>query len=111
MIKLIDYTLFEKYGSKEIFISKDMIHTMQRNNDGMTNILMKGGGCHAVKETPEEILTMPDIEEGNKVIDWEQRRYEIAKHILPQTIISSNVKDAVWFADILIDELKRVDND
>ena len=103
--------LFEKYGSNEIFISKDMIHTMQRNNDGMTNILMKGGGCHAVKETPEEILAMPDIEEGNKVIDWEQRRYEIAKHILPQIIIDSNVKDAVWFADILIDELKKVDND
>ena len=103
--------LFEKYGSKEIFISKDMIHTMQRKYDGMTNILMKGGGCHAVKETPEEILAMPDIEEGNKVIDWEQRRYEIAKHILPQIIIDSNVKDAVWFADILIDELKKVDND
>ena len=56
MIKLIDYILFENHGSKEIFISKDMIHTMQRNNDGMTNILMKGGGCHAVKETPEEII-------------------------------------------------------
>lgn len=109
MIKLTDYILFEKYGSKEIFISKDMIHTMQRNNDGMTNILMKGGGCHEVKETPEEILTMPDIEEGNKVIDWEQRRYEIAKHVLPQILVNSNVKDAVWFADILIDELKKVD--
>ena len=47
----------------------------------------------------------------NENIDWEQRRYEIAKHILPQIIISSNVKDAVWFADILIDELKKVDND
>lgn len=111
MIKLIDYILFEKYGSKEIFISKDMIHTMQRNNDGMTNIIMKGGSCHTVKETPEEILTMPDIEEGSKVIDWEQRRYEIAKHVLPQILVNSNIKDAVWFADILIDELKKVDND
>ena len=44
-------------------------------------------------------------------IDWEQRRYEIAKHILPQVIIRSDVKDAVYFAEILIDELKRVDND
>ena len=26
---------------------------------------------------------MPDIDEGNKVIDWEQRRYEIAKEMLP----------------------------
>lgn len=109
MIKLIDYILFEKYGSKEIFISKDMIHTMQRNNDGMTNILMKGGGCHAVKETPEEILAMPDIEEGNKVIDWEQRRYEIAKHILPQMFIDepmNSAKNAVYYADALIYKLK-----
>lgn len=67
MIKLINY---QKYASREVFISKTMIHSMQRKDD-ITNITMKGGDGYTVKETPEEILAMPDIEEGNKNIDWE----------------------------------------
>ena len=46
--------------------------------------------------------------------DWEQRRYEIAKDILPHTIIEyygkgleRGVKDAVMCADALIAELKK----
>ena len=77
MIKLINY---QKYANREVFISKTMIHSMQRE-DGMTHIIMEGGCSYTAKETPEEILAMPDIEETNKVIDWEQRRYEIAKDI------------------------------
>ena len=106
MIKLINY---QKYVSREVFISKTMIHSMQREN-GMTRITMEGGCSYTVKETPEEILAMPDIEEGNKVIDWEQRRYEIAKHILPQMSIVQPVLSAeyaVKCADTLIKELKK----
>ena len=106
MIKLINY---KKYASKEVFISKAMIHSMQREDD-ITNITMEGGGGYTVKETPEEILAMPDIEEGNKTIDWEQRRYEIAKHILSKTFILGSPKgsanNAVRFADALIETLK-----
>ena len=106
MIKLINY---QKYASREVFISKTMIHSMQRKND-MTCITMEGGGGYTVKETPEEILAMPDIEEGNKTIDWEQRRYEIAKHILSKTFILGSPKgsanNAVRFADALIETLK-----
>ena len=106
MIKLINY---QKYASKEVFISKAMIHSMQRGDD-MTNITMDGGDSYAVKETPEEILAMPDIEEGSKAIDWEQRRYEIAKHILSKTFILGSPKgsanNAVRFADALIEALK-----
>ena len=106
MIKLINY---QKYASKEVFISKTMIHSMQRE-DGMTHIIMEGGCSYTAKETPEEILAMPDIEEGNKVIDWEQRRYEIAKHILSKTFILGSPKgsanNAVRFADALIETLK-----
>ena len=48
-------------------------------------------------------------------IDWEQRRYEIAKDILPHTILleyygkglERGVKDAVMIADALIAELKK----
>ena len=107
MIKLINY---KKYASKEVFISKAMIHSMERNND-ITDIIMEGGCSYAVKETPEEILAMPDIEEGDKAIDWEQRRYEMAKHILPRVFIFGNPKnsaiDAVSYADALIEELKK----
>ena len=106
MIKLINY---QKYVSREVFISKTMIHSMQREN-GMTHIVMEGGCSYTAKETPEEILAMPDIEEGNKVIDWEQRRYEIAKHVLPQMTIVQPVLSAeyaVKCADALIKELKK----
>ena len=106
MIKLINY---QKYVSREVFISKTMIHSMQRE-DGMTHIIMEGGCSYTAKETPEEILAMPDIEESNKAIDWEQRRYEIAKHILPQMSIVQPVLSAeyaVKCADTLIKELKK----
>ena len=59
-------------------------------------------------ETP--ILVEPYKEEGDKVIDWEQRRYEIAKHILSKTFILGSPKgsanNAVRFADALIETLK-----
>ena len=106
MIKLINY---KQYGSREAYISKTMIHSMERNND-ITNITMEGGCSYTVKETPEEILAMPDIEEGSKAIDWEQRRYEIAKHILSKTFIlgspNGSANNAVRFADALIETLK-----
>ena len=107
MIKLINY---QKYVSREVFISKTMIYSMQREN-GMTRITMEGGCSYTVKETPKEILAMPDIEEGSKAIDWEQRRYEIAKHVLPRVFAFGEPKYsaiyAVSYADALIKELKK----
>lgn len=54
------------------------------------------------------------IEEGSVAIDWEQRRYEIAKEVLASsfstpmegTSILSYVRSCVQVADILIEELK-----
>lgn len=54
----------------------------------------------------------------NKQIDWEQRRYEIAKNMLAAFLSNScpnvcgggpkrQASDAVEFADALIDELKK----
>ena len=90
-----------------------MIHSMERNND-ITNITMEGGCSYAVKETPEEILAMSDIEEGNKTIDWEQRRYEIARDIAAAIHTKPNVSGTllnynqiVAAADRLIRELKK----
>ena len=117
MIKLINY--YKQYGSREVFISKAMIHSMQRRGD-ITNITMEGGCGYTVKETPEEILAMPDIEESNKTIDWEQRRYEIAKEMLSVIYSDDNpqegedyltlqqaANEAVRYADVLIRELKK----
>ena len=106
MIKLINY---QKYASREVFISKTMIHSMQREN-GMTRITMEGGCSYTVKETPEEILAMPDIEEGSKAIDWEQRRYEIAKIVLsniPYGELKVSAQSAVRFVNALIEGLKK----
>lgn len=54
------------------------------------------------------------IEEGSEPIDWEQRRYEIAKDVLVSsfstpmegTSVLSYVRSCVQIADILIAELK-----
>ena len=110
MIKLINY---QKYVSREVFISKTMIHSMQREN-GMTHIVMEGGCSYTAKETPEEILAMPDIETAEKVIDWEQRRYELIRDFISARIIHKedklNYKEFIELhdlADIVIDNLKK----
>ena len=110
MIKLINYK-YDREG-EVIYIAKSSISEMKRiGKENMTHIWNKDSHPieYVVKETPEEILAMPDIEEGNKVIDWEQRRYEIAKHILPQMFIDEpmySATNAVYYADALIGKLK-----
>ena len=113
MIKLINYKNHE--NGQIVFINKSCIGGMVRDEqEGLTRVWGNGvAECayYDFKETPEEILAMPDIEEGGKAIDWEQRRYEIAKHILPQmsTIrpITAAAEHAVHYADALIKELKK----
>ena len=118
MIKLINYL---PHGViKEEYISKSSIDNMYRESefigDGFTNVCMNGGYHLRVKETPEEILAMPDIEEGSKAIDWEQRRYEIAKDIMAAIYTRPNAgaggalpnyNRIVASADGLIRELKK----
>ena len=122
MIKLINYL---PHGViKEEYISKSSIDNMCRESefigDGFTNVCMNGGYHLHVKETPEEILAMPDIEEGSKTIDWEQRRYEIAKEMLPviyyddkpqegedYLTLNEAAHEAVRYAEALIRELKK----
>ena len=112
MIKLINY----KYDSKGevIYLAKSSIAEIKRiGKENMTHIWNKDlhPTEYVVKETPEEILAMPDIEEGSKAIDWEERRYEIAKHLLPRVFAfgehKCSAKYAVSYADALIKELKK----
>ena len=108
MIKLIDYD--RNKDGEVIFLDKSIIGGMVRDNKNNVTRIWDNCINHIVKETPEEILAMPDIEEANKVIDWEQRRYEIAKHILSKTFIlgspNGSANNAVRFADALIETLK-----
>ena len=63
-----------------------------------------------------EVDLIPENAEGyqKREIDWEQRRYEIAKEVLAssfstpmeRTSILSYVRSCVQIADILIEELK-----
>lgn len=71
---------------------------------------------------------MRDENANANCIDWEQRRYEIAKEMMPQvfhelavafkagvrvenvegkTPMEATAERAVWFADALIEELKK----
>ena len=111
MIKLIDYK--DHKEGQIVLINKSCIGGMVRDEqEGLTRVWDNGVtecAYYDFKETPEEILAMPDIEETNKVIDWEQRRYEIAKHILPQMFIDEpmySATNAVYYADALINKLK-----
>ena len=112
MIKLIDYRNDEK--GKIVFINKSCIGGMiRKEQEGLTRLWDNGVtecAYYDFKETPEEILAMPDIEEGNKAIDWEQRRYEIAKHMLSYNVHYTPkvlAEKAVSFADALIEVLKK----
>lgn len=120
MIKLINYK-----GNKErkvIYFAKSVIGEMRRNDEeGVTYIWSNDlqPTEYVVKETPEEILAMPNIEEGSKAIDWEQRRYEIAKeisgYVYNDAFIANDdytpceliARDAIKYADALINELKK----
>ncbi len=56
----------------------------------------------------EEPAKVEPKEEPKKEIDWEQRRYEIAKELFcnyPQ--MECTAQDAVEWADYLIEELKK----
>ena len=118
MIKLIDYD--RNKDGEVIFLDKSIIGGMVRDNKNNVTRIWDNFINHIVKETPEEILAMPDIEEGNKTIDWEQRRYEIAKEMLPAIYyddkpqegeeyltLNETAHEAVRYAEALIRELKK----
>ncbi len=115
MIKLINYKNDSK--GEVIYLAKSSISEMKRIvKENMTHIWNKDSHPieYVVKETPKEILAMPDIEEGNKAIDWEQRRYEIAKDITAAIYTRPdkrgtflNYNQVVAVADGLIRELKK----
>ena len=121
MIKIIDYK--SSVEGRVVYIAKSYISDMRRNDiESTTSIWNKDSQPteYVVKETPEEILAMSDIEEDSKAIDWEQRRYEIAKEMLPviyyddkpqegedYLTLNEATHEAVRYAEALITELKK----
>ena len=112
MIKLINYKNDSK--GEAIYLAKSSISEIKRiEKENMTHIWNKDSYPieYVVKETPEEILAMPDIEEANKAIDWEQRRYEIAKIILLKLTqygeLRVSAQSVVRFVNALIEGLKK----
>ena len=97
----------EDFIEEPIYLNRSAIKMMVRNEEeGITNILISGieNATIAVRETPEEILSMPELPNG---INWEQRRYEIAKDILQSLNVSSYIKDAHLFVESAV---KQADN-
>ena len=115
MIKLINY----KYDSKGevVYLAKSSISEMKRiGKENMTHIWNKDSHPieYVVKETPEEILAIPDIEEGSKAIDWEQRMYELMRDFISARISRKedklNYKEFIEICDlvdIVIKKLKK----
>ena len=97
----------EDFIEEPVYLNRSAIKMMVRNEEeGVTNILISGieNATIAVRETPEEILSMPELPER---VDWEQRRYEIAKDILQSLNVSSYIKDAHLFVESAV---KQADN-
>lgn len=125
MIKIMDWGEKRRYEEpRPIYLNKNNIGGMNEchEEDGDFTVIWtkeERPVIYLVKETPEEILAMPDIEATEKVIDWEQRRYEIVKQMLPtvyEIAFEANdymppreliAEDAIKYADALINELKK----
>ena len=114
MIKLINYKNHEK--GQIVFINKSCIGGMVRDEQkGLTHVWDNGVtecAAYDFKETPEEILAMPDIEEGIKTIDREQRRFDLVSALFVKYNCSPDnlhylLNDIIPRADALIDELKK----
>lgn len=74
--------------------------------------------ARAIQDIAKELKSIRRENDRIKIIDWEQRRYEIAKECMANGLISqytpedADVKllahDAVLCADVLIEELKKI---
>lgn len=117
---MIKVTVTDGSHKSDLYIEKSDIYSMVRyEGENYTVLFRKNDKSIKVLQTPEEILAIPDIEPP-KTIDWEQRRYEIAKEMLPIIYVDDNPKEgedyltfqqaaneAVRYADALIKELQR----
>lgn len=111
---MIKVTAIDGSYKSDLYINKSDIYSMVRyEEENKTVLFRKHDKSIKVLQTPEEILAAHDIEPP-KNIDWEQRRYEIAKDILAATnsrltVHGSllNINMVLNAADALIKELQK----
>lgn len=96
---------------------------IERNDTGDFVDYIDSKGIERINMPMNYYWDFEDVEEVfNREIDWEYRRYEIAKDMMAAFLSNSNVavhgysaeehaSDAVLYADALIAELKRRGND
>lgn len=105
----------------------EIVDIVRYGSDGSYTVFRNGEG--ELKNLPVSFYeNYEEIEETENTIDWEQRRYEIAKEMMLQvfheltralqagakvegvagkTPMEATAERAVWFADALIEELKK----
>ena len=118
MIKLrnLNFENHPEITENVLYLSKSEISRMNRDeSENVTYITMKNNDfpSYNVVETPEEILAMPDIETTKKVIDWEQRRFDVISQLFVKFYPVSKdtlpyfLGDIIPRVDALINELKK----
>ena len=103
--EIVDVISYNKYTNTARNSELDWVSYI--DSKGMEHEHEKGLNIYWDFEDVEEVLSTD--------IDWEQRRYEISKNVLPCFRDGSNVwlsaeetaKCAVYYADVLIAELKK----
>ena len=100
----------------------EIVEIVRYGNDGSYTVFRNSEG--KLMNLPVSFFdNYEEIVEADKTIDWEQRRYEIARNILPTAAISVNASTQEWmngmtytqasaalslkYADALIEELKK----
>lgn len=106
-----------KTGEIVDVISYNKYTTTKRNSElDWVSYIDSKGAEHEHEKRLNIYWDFEDVEEVLSIdIDWEQRRYEISKSVLPCFRDGSNVwlsaeetaKCAVYYADALISELKK----
>ena len=90
------------------------LNTKKQASDFVTNLVELNKLDNVFDVVCDEQDTDDYTHTSGKEIDWEQRRYDIAKNVLmafiakPQIVLTtSDVKTTIRYADALIKELKK----
>ena len=100
----------------------EIVEIVSYGNDGSYTMFRNGDG-ELMKSSSNFYTDFEEIIETDTTIDWERRRYEIAKEFLPTAAMAVNAEQKDWmngmtyqkasaivairYADALIEELKK----
>ena len=104
-----------KGKNKQQLVAKDMVQVTQLNVTSCINQIAMTVLEQNFLEAATRFCKDYYVKDDNNIkgINWEQRRYEIAKDVLSTLVSDPNLADceipsaAVYYADALIEELKK----